>query len=82
LRTIKLITPEIATELIKYGRKNNLMSRAKVEKYKKMMLSGKWKDKLGDTIMLKNGVLLDGRHRLTAIIETGLSFNIPYNDFS
>jgi hypothetical protein len=82
MRRIKLITPEIASELINHGRKNNLMSRAKVEKYKKMMLSGKWMNGVSDTIMIKNGVLLDGRHRLIAIIETGLSFNIPFDDFT
>jgi hypothetical protein len=73
-----LITPDIAVKLIQHGRPGNLMSRKKIEKYKAMMLSGKWKDGRGTSIIYKRGVLLDGRHRLTAIIETGLSYNIPF----
>lgn len=82
-RVIKHITPEIAQELLKHGRESNLMFPGKVEKYKGMMLSGKWKDGVGTTLIFKNGVLLDGRHRLTAIVETGLSYNLPFKyDFT
>ena len=70
------VTPEKAKELIKLGR-NNTMFPHKVTKYKNMMLSGEWKDGLGDPLIIKNNVLLDGRHRLTAIIESGLTFNMP-----
>ena len=82
MRTVKLITPEIAAELITKGRKDNVMSRTKIDRYKDMMLSGKWRDGLGSSILLKKGVLLNGRHRLTAIVETGLSIKIPYDDFT
>lgn len=75
---IRLVTPEIASELLTHGRKNNLMSRSKVEKYKKMMIAGKWKNNVGTPIVIKGGELLDGRHRLTAIAETGFSYKIPF----
>jgi hypothetical protein len=52
---IRLVTPEIASELLTHGRKNNLMSRSKVEKYKKMMIAGKWKNNVGTPIVIKEG---------------------------
>jgi hypothetical protein len=75
---IRIVTPEIASELLTHGRINNLMSRSKVEKYKKMMIAGKWKNYVGTPIVIKEGELLDGRHRLTAIAETGFSYKIPF----
>jgi len=76
---LKLFTPEIAEELLTRGRPGNITVRRKIERYKDMMLSGKWKDGKGMPIIYKQGILLDGRHRLTAIVETGLSFNIPFD---
>jgi hypothetical protein len=75
---IKLVTPDVAQQLLSTARQNNYLKRTKIEKYKKMMLSGKWKDRLGTPIVIKQGNLIDGRHRLTAIVETGLSYLIPF----
>jgi hypothetical protein len=80
MRQIRLVTPDIAMELLKMARSDNMMFRQKIEKYKTMMLSGKWRNGIGDSIIIRNGKLLDGRHRLTAIIETGLSFKLPFDD--
>ena len=75
---VKMVTPEMAEELLTLARPGNKMIRTKVEKYKKMMLSGKWRSGLGSPIIIKNGQLLDGRHRLTAIIETGVTIKLPF----
>jgi len=75
---IKEITPEIAADLLNHARDGNLMKRIKIERYKDLMLSGKWKNKVGTPIIFKRGILFDGRHRLTAIVETGLTFYMPF----
>jgi hypothetical protein len=75
---IKLVTPDVAEQILKSARINNYLKRTKIEKYKKMMLAGKWKDRIGTPIVIKDNKLIDGRHRLIAILETGLSYNIPF----
>lgn len=77
---IKIFTPELATDLLQHARDGNIMKRLKIERYKDIMLSGKWKNKVGTPIVFKRGILYDGRHRLTAIVETGLTFEMPYEN--
>jgi hypothetical protein len=77
-RAIKLVTPEFAGELLKNVNNNNQTKRLKIERYKSIMQSGKWKEKVGTPIVLIGGKVCDGRHRLTAIVETGMSFNLPF----
>lgn len=74
----QLVTPELAVELLKGARQNNLMVKIKIERYKRLMLAGKWIDRLGTPIVVKGSELLDGRHRLTAIAETGKSYTLPF----
>jgi hypothetical protein len=78
MKTImKYITPAIAEELIKYRKRTNPIKQTKLNKIKNMMLSGRWKNKIGTPIVVKNSELLDGYHRLTAIIETRRCYLIP-----
>ena len=71
---IETITPEIAQKILDEQNPNNYrnLKPAVVAMYAKDMKEGKW-IKNGDCIRFdQNGVLLDGQHRLRAIVESGI----------
>lgn len=85
---IKKITPELATEMLKKNGMNRPLSRRHVEILKHQMKSGQW---MFDGTPIKfngSGQLLDGQHRLTALIESECEFDfvvisgIPTESFS
>ena len=56
--------------------KNRKKKKGQVNKIKKQLVEGKWMLS-GDTIKFDiNGVLVDGQHRLNAIIESGVSADV------
>lgn len=64
----EIITPNIATEMLRHNKSNRTISRAVAERYAKDILNGKWKLN-GESIKIaKDGTLVDGQHRLTAIV--------------
>lgn len=69
------ITPAMAEAFLEKSNGNrSLRQKTKLLAYKKDMLRGVWFYN-GDSIRFsEQGVLLDGHHRLTACIETGVSF--------
>jgi len=71
---IAKITPELAQELIDANLKRNRPHNKRRSKmYAEAMKRGEWVEN-GDTIRIsENGALLDGQHRLWAIIYSGLS---------
>lgn len=71
------ITPEYAKELLASNHKNRNIRTAHVDGLKRDMRKGSWRY-TGDPIRVSwpteefpNGVLLDGQHRLSAIVESG-----------
>lgn len=69
-----LITPDIAKAMLSSSKGNRGIRRNKVDAYKEAMLAGEWKEN-GDTIRFyADGSMQDGHHRLTAGIESGVSF--------
>lgn len=69
----KLITPEIAAEMLSRNPSNRGISPANVQKYAADMSDGKWAEN-GQSITFDiDGDLLDGQHRLRAIIESRTS---------
>lgn len=63
------VTPIMAKEYLERNAKNRPVSLRKVEQYTRDMREGKWKQS-GDPIRFAiNGDLLDGQHRLMAIIK-------------
>jgi hypothetical protein len=71
-----LITPEIASEMLNHNLRNRHIRRRLVDHYAEIMERGEWLEN-GETIKFaKNGVLLDGQHRLLAIVLSGFSQNI------
>lgn len=67
------VTPKLAEELL--GRNvelNRRVNRALVERYATDMRNGDWSEENGETIKVgRDGTLLDGQHRLSAVVESG-----------
>lgn len=71
--TKRLVTPKLAAELLKNNSSNRPLSRARMLKYSEDMSSGRWRWN-GDTIKIDDsGCLLDGQHRLQAVIHSGIT---------
>lgn len=65
------VTPDLANAFLAHNRNNRALSDSRVDEYSKEMTSGAWKEN-GDTIRFsKTGKLLDGQHRLNAIVRSG-----------
>lgn len=68
-----VVTPALATEWLGKNRKNRNLRTKKAERYARDLKSGNWLA-TGDAIKFDwNGTLLDGQHRLTAILQSGTS---------
>ena len=66
------IDPSYAAKLLELNTNNRPISKLHVSVLAREMKSGRWKSN-GDTIRVGNSRLLDGQHRLMAIIESGCS---------
>lgn len=80
--TKKLITPEVAKNMIDKNTNNRRLREATVLFYTRQMKDGQWKSDTGECIKIsKSGVILDGQHRLHAVIKSGRSiqFHLAMN---
>lgn len=67
------ITPERATRWLEANTRNRNLNARTVAEYARDMRAGAWVEN-GEAIKLsRTGVLLDGQHRLAAIIESGVT---------
>ncbi len=67
--TIESVDSEIASEWLGHNRHNRGVKRRQVSRYARDMQAGRWQF-TGDAIKFaEDGVLLDGQHRLLAIVE-------------
>lgn len=65
-----LITPSKSKELLESNTHNRRIKQPVVLKYAKDMIEGRWLEDTGETIKIsKSGRILDGQHRLHAIIK-------------
>jgi len=68
----RLLTPALAEMILTQNDGNRRVRKDVVQKYAKEMLAGRWKEDTGETIKIsKQGTLLDGQHRLLALIKSG-----------
>lgn len=67
------ITPEQAEKMLDKNVKNRAIRKGKVEQYASDMLNGRWQMNCVPIIFSNNNYLVDGQHRLAAIIESGVS---------
>lgn len=74
------ITPKIAEELLKYNTRNRRIHLHDLTRYKNSLLKNEWQDGISTLWFGRNNVLIDGQHRLLAIVKTGVSavFQINY----
>lgn len=71
--TFVTVTPETARNWLSHNHKNRNIRKADLDRYKRDMIAGNWHI-AGDPIRFgTDGSLLDGQHRLTAIVETGVT---------
>jgi len=78
----ELITPSRAKELLEANITNRSVKNPVVARYVKDILAGRWKEDTGELIKIsKSGIVLDGQHRLHAIIKANkpLFLHIGYN---
>lgn len=71
--TTETITPAKAKEYLSHNRDNRNLRRKRILSYASQMKRGQWKN-TGDPIRFaSNGRLLDGQHRLQAVVEAEVS---------
>lgn len=69
--TILTVTPEMAAKLLEHNKWNRPLNDLHVHRIKNQILKGKWQFN-GDTIKVSaDGDVLDGQHRLWAVISQG-----------
>lgn len=80
---ILLVTPEMAAEWLRSNTANRKPSQAAVKRWAKIMLAHSWKLCTDAIAFDTKGVLINGQHRLMAVIESGttqpfiVAFNFP-----
>lgn len=67
-----LVTPELCSEWLNSNPMNRPLNERRVNNIARLMKEGKWKD-VGQPIILGEHVVLDGQHRLQAIIRSGIA---------
>lgn len=73
---VEEITPAIATQMLEGNVHNRTIRQYKVEQYARDMSAGNWL-MTGEAIKFAHdGTLLDGQHRLWAIIESGVTVRL------
>ena len=75
------VTPEMATQWLRSNTANRKPSQAAVKRWAEIMKAHSWK-LCSDAIAFDvNGVLINGQHRLMAVIESGMTqpFLVAYN---
>jgi hypothetical protein len=77
-----LITPDYARKILKTNKSNRVLRMPTILRYSKDMSNGNWKTDTAETIKISDeGNLIDGQHRLHAVIHSNQSifFHVAYN---
>jgi hypothetical protein len=69
---VVLVTPELAAKWLETMVINRALSTATVRRYVELMQAGEWKLDASPMRFNTKGELMDGQHRLWAVIESGL----------
>ena len=75
------VTPLIATNLLAKNESNRKVNEKTVNQYYRDMMEGRWKEETAEVIKIsQSGRVLDGQHRLLAIIKSNkaFTFHIAY----
>lgn len=71
--SVEIITPDIAKEMLSRNVSNRPIKKQAVDYYVQEIKEGKWMLNGESICFSPEGVLLDGQHRLTAVVESGMS---------
>lgn len=82
------ITPELATQWLERNVRNRSLRQHKVDAYTAAMQRGEWRESRDPIEFDENNNLINGQHRLSAIVKSGLTIknpvrvNVPANDMA
>lgn len=71
--SFEVITPQIAQRYLEKNTSNRELRPAVVRRYANAMLNGLWEETHQGIAFNKEGVLIDGQHRLSAIVMSGVT---------
>ena len=72
-----LVTPEIAAKWLANNTQNRNVNKDRVNRYASDMVNNKWRNNTGEFVKIaKDGTLLDGQHRLIAVIKSKKSIEL------
>lgn len=69
------ITPKMAGDMLALNTRNRPVSKASIKNYVRQMQNGLWRYTRVPIIFSDAGRLIDGQHRLTACVESDVSFD-------
>lgn len=73
------ISPEIAKKLLATNKINRRPKTPVIKRYAELMKNGEWKEGTGEAIKISiNGNLIDGQHRLMAIVLSNITLSFLY----
>lgn len=70
---VEIISPENAKAYLENNAHHRKVKQKKIDAYMKEMQDGKWRLNGKVIIFDKNGRLLNGQHRLAAVVQSGVS---------
>lgn len=77
-RTVtQTITPLMAKSMLSNNKSNRAVSKQDVLRYSRDMKAGKWMLTHQGILVGKDGALIDGQHRLMAIVKSGVTVKMP-----
>lgn len=68
------ITPEMAAVMLTWNDRNRSITQSSVDRYARMMSAGRWHF-TGQPIIFSAKRLIDGQHRLAAIVKAGIAID-------
>jgi hypothetical protein len=68
--SVELISPTVANELLTRNTINRKVKPAQVDELSRMIRAGKWTCNGSTIVIAEDGTLLDGQHRLLAVVAT------------
>ena len=74
---IKLITPKMARKLLETNNNNLWLNVATVSNFVDIIKSGQW---IATTVTISKNGVLDGQHRLMAIIKAGIPVDMRVSE--
>lgn len=74
--SVESITPDAAAQLVGTMGRNRRSRRPRVEQYARDMKEGRWTLNGATVVIDRDGKLLDGQHRMAAVVEAGVAVNM------